>query len=117
MDQQSKADHEAIYGGDGAATQESADVGNKYLVAGNMNVTEVSPTQPASSTATAAVATAAKSNPLATAALAASLLAGGSGVGYILNDVLNGDKQPAASVQDTDTDSVVELTFPKINQE
>jgi hypothetical protein len=104
---QANEDHAAIYGGAGqVSTQpESEDVGNKYMVAGNMSVTTMTPQEKA-----AVVAAVQSSGWLPKLAVAAAMLFGGSGLGYILNDLLGGD--PAAVTDtDTDTDTVVELDF------
>lgn len=47
------------------------------------------------------------------ALVAAALLGGGSGIGYIVNDLLK--PQPAAppAANDTDTDTITEFDFPK----
>lgn len=47
------------------------------------------------------------------AILACALLAGGSGFGYIVNDLLNPQPAPPPAANDTDTDTITEFDFPK----
>jgi hypothetical protein len=49
---------------------------------------------------------------LPTAALILSMLGGGAGLGYVINELMNPNPAPATGV-DTDTDTVVEMDFPE----
>jgi hypothetical protein len=44
--------------------------------------------------------------------MAASLLAGGSGIGYVIHELLQHPSSPSAA-NDTDTDTITEFDFPK----
>lgn len=80
--------------------------------AGNVTITYQTPEDGPSGSQPASVALPPKAGAgwFSKTLVAASLLAGGSGVGYIINDLL---KPTPAAATDNDTDTITELDFPK----